>query len=59
MYITEKIDGYLKEESKDYQAFLKTKLKKYGVDSLDDMDDETTKKFFAEVDRDYKAKDEG
>lgn len=43
---------------KAYEAFMKKKLKKYGVDSPEDLSDEEKKKFFNEVDKEWKADDE-
>ena len=41
-----------------YQKFLDDKLKGMGKDSLADLSDEETKKFFEEVDKEWKADDE-
>ena len=40
MYITEKIEKYLKEGDAEYKAFFNKKLKEHGVDSIDDLSDE-------------------
>jgi len=61
MNILEKIDKHLHEkEEKDekYKALFKKILKKYGEDEPDKLSDEDKKKFFDEVDRSYKAKNE-
>jgi hypothetical protein len=42
-----------------YKAYFKGKLKVYGVNSPDELDDEMKKKFFNEVNDGWKAKDEG
>ena len=42
-----------------YKAFLKKALKKFGFDSLDDMNDAETKKFFKYVDDKWDSIDEG
>lgn len=46
------------KKSKEYQEFFDKKLKKYGVDSPEDLDDEKKKKFFDEVDREWKGENE-
>lgn len=38
----------------EYKAFFEAKMKKYGVDSPDDMDVVTRKKFFNEIEREWK-----
>jgi hypothetical protein len=46
----------LKEgEESDYDKFFNAKLKKWGVSSPDELSDEDRKKFFDEVDREWKA----
>lgn len=48
--------GFMTEGSKEeYQKFFDKKLKKYGVDSPDDLSDEEKKKFYDEVDKEWKA----
>ena len=48
--------GFIKEGSKEeYQKFFDKKLKKYGVDSPDDLSDEEKKKFYDEIDKEWKA----
>jgi hypothetical protein len=41
-----------------YQKFFQAKLKKYGVKSPSELDDDKKKKFFDEVEKGWKAKDE-
>lgn len=43
---------------KAYESFMKKKLKKYGVDSPEDLSKEEKKKFFDEIDSEWKADDE-
>lgn len=45
-------------DDKAYQKFLADKLKGMGKDSLNDLSDEETKKFFDEVEKEWKADDE-
>jgi len=45
------------EGSKEYQAFFKSALKKFGVDSPAELGDKK-KEFFNYVDKNYKGKDE-
>ena len=48
--------GFIKEGSKEeYQKLFNAKLKKYGVDSPEDLSDEEKKKFFDEIDKEWKA----
>jgi hypothetical protein len=51
MKILEKIDDYLKEET--YKEFFNKKLKKYGVKSPAELDDDQKKKFFDEIDKEW------
>ena len=41
-----------------YKKFYDAKLKKYGVDSIDDLDDEKQKAFHNEIEKEWKADDE-
>jgi len=41
-------------EDTDYQDFFQAKLKKYGVESPAEMDKPTRKKFFSEVEKEWK-----
>ena len=43
----------------DYDAFFKSAMKKFGISSPDELDDDKKKKFFNYVDNNYSAKDEG
>jgi hypothetical protein len=45
-------------DKKEYQAFFNKKLKKYGVDSPEDLADEDKKKFWDEVDSEWKSENE-
>ena len=59
MNIIEKIDRFLCEkESSSYKKFFNAKMKKWGIDDPQDLDTEERKKFFDEVDREWKAKNE-
>ena len=42
----------------DYQAFFQGAMKKFGISSPDELEDEKKKKFFNYVDKNYKAKKE-
>ena len=47
-------------EEGDYDAFFQAAMKKFGIKSPDELkDDETKKKFFNYVDKNYQAKSEG
>ena len=56
--ILEKINNYLNEESA-YQTFFNKKLKEAGVKSPSELSDEEKKKFFNEIDKEWKGKKEG
>ena len=43
----------------DYEAFFQKAMKKFGISSPDELDDDKKKKFFNYVDNNYSAKDEG
>jgi hypothetical protein len=63
MNITDKIGIYLMSEQKEgtdaeYDAFVAKKLKAYGVDSIDDLSPADKKKFFNEIEKEWKADDE-
>src|SRR6056297_595010 len=45
-------------ENTEYRKFFQEKLKKYGVKAPDDLDVNKRKRFFDEVDREWKAVDE-
>ena len=49
-------DSTIKEG--DYEAFFQTAMKKFGINSPDELDDEKKKEFFNYVDKNYKADDE-
>ena len=42
----------------EYEAFFNKKLKKYGVTSPSSLSAEDKKKFFAEIDKEWKGDDE-
>ena len=42
----------------DYDEFFKSAMKKFGIKSPSDLDDDEKKKFFNYVDKNYKAKKE-
>ena len=42
----------------DYEAFFQKAMKKFGISSPDELDDEEKKKFFNYVDKNYSAKNE-
>lgn len=56
--VLKKIEKYLNEEEKDYKEFFEKMLKKYGVKSPEDLSDEDKKKFYNEIDKKFKAKEE-
>lgn len=59
MYILEKIEKYLKEDDKAaYKKFFEAKLKEFGVKSPDELSKEEKKKFFNQIDKEWKAKGE-
>ena len=45
-------------EEGDYKAFFNSAMKKFGISSPDELEDEKKKKFFNYVDKNYKAKKE-
>ena len=51
--------GFIKEGSKEeYNKLFDKKLKKYGVDSPEDLSDEEKKKFYNEIDAEWNSDDE-
>jgi hypothetical protein len=48
----------LSDKQKEFQAFFKKELKKFGVDSPAELNDEQKKEFFNAVDKGFKAKKE-
>jgi hypothetical protein len=59
MNIIDKLNKYLGEAAdNEYEVFFRKMLKKYGVKSPEDLDDDTKKKFYAEVDDKWKSKEE-
>ena len=53
-----KFNGTVSEEDGEYQKFFQSALKKFGVSSPDELDDESKKKLFNFVDKNWKAKKE-
>jgi hypothetical protein len=56
--ITEQIISHLeakKADDKAYQAYFAKMLKKYKVESPEDLSDEDRKKFFADVDKGWNS----
>ena len=49
------LDEGTKEE---YQKFFNDKLKKFDVKSVSELDDEDKKKFFNEIDKEWKGENE-
>ena len=60
-------EGYGNEEEEakdsieegDYEVFFQASMKKFGISSPDELDDDKKKEFFNYVDKNYKAKSEG
>ena len=52
--IEEMVKKYLGEET-EYQKFFNKKLKKFGVKSQTELEGDQKKKFYDEVDREWKA----
>ena len=57
MDITTKLGTFINEKS-EYMEFFQKKLKKFGAKGVGSMDDETKKKFFNEIEKEWKGKDE-
>ena len=53
-----KEEGAVTEQSAEYKKYFNSMLKKWNVKDVGDLSDEDKKKFFAEVDKGYKAKGE-
>ena len=53
----ESFNGVVREG--EYEEFFQAAMKKFGIKSPDELDDEEKKKFFNYVDNNYSAKDEG
>lgn len=56
--IREEIKRVTEEEETAYEKFFQAMLDKYGVNSPEDMDDATKKKFFNKIDKKWNAKNE-
>lgn len=58
MYITEKINKYLREDDKAaYRKFFNAKMKEWGIKSPDELSKEEKKKFFNMIDKEWKKED--
>ena len=57
-YVEKLYDISSLEETTAYQQFFEKMLKKYGVKSPQELDDETKKKFYNEIENGWTAKDE-
>lgn len=56
--VSEAKDENKSKDGDEYKAFFASKLKKYNVDSPEDLEGEAKTKFYDEVDREWKADDE-
>lgn len=58
--LIDRIDDRIDElqEETDYQKFFKKKLKKWGVNSPDELSDEDKKKFFNEIEKEWTGEKE-
>jgi len=56
--IAEEIREFLKEEDTAYQKFFREKLKKFGVSSPAQLKGDDKKKFYDEIDKEWKGKEE-
>ena len=56
--LAELVREVVQEEKAEYEKFFRAMLKKYGVKSPAELSDEEKKKFFNQVDSEYKAKNE-
>ena len=52
--ITEEKKKELKEKQDEYEKFFREKLKKWDINSPADLSDEDKKKFFDEIDKEWK-----
>ena len=53
----ESFNGVVREG--EYEEFFQKAMKKFGISSPDELDDDKKKEFFNYVDNNYSAKDEG
>ena len=58
MNIQEKLDIFLLNEESAYEKFFKEKLKKWKVKSPSELSKEDKVKFFNEIDKQWKGKNE-
>ena len=54
--VKEEFNGVVREG--EYEEFFQGAMKKFGISSPDELDDEEKKKFFNYVDKNYSAKNE-
>ena len=55
--VKEEFNGVVREG--EYEEFFQKAMKKFGISSPDELDDDKKKEFFNYVDKNYSAKDEG
>ena len=55
--VKEEFNGMVREG--EYEEFFQSAMKKFGISSPDELDDDKKKEFFNYVDKNYSAKDEG
>jgi len=55
---THDADGVVSEKDGEYEKFFQGAMKKFGIKSPSELDDDEKKKFFNYVDKNYKAKNE-
>ena len=56
--IKEKINEEKEKDKDAYEKFMKAALKKFGVESPDELDDEKKKEFFDYVDKNWESDEE-
>ena len=55
---THNADGVVSEKDGEYEKFFQSAMKKFGIKSPAELDDDKKKEFFNYVDKNYKAKNE-
>ena len=55
---THNADGVVSEKDGEYEKFFQSAMKKFGIKSPAELDDDKKKEFFNFVDKNYKAKNE-
>lgn len=58
MDIIGKIDRILSEKNRDYEKFFEKKMKEWGIKSPADLSKKDRKKFFDQIDREWKGEKE-